>query len=78
MLKCWQDTQGYKKFVIEKWQSFHVEGWGGYVHREKLKHIKLALKEWHLLDAKNITRRIDVLKHRLSELDEGGDAGGVV
>ena len=26
MLKCWQDMHGYKKFVIEKWRSFEVEG----------------------------------------------------
>jgi len=75
MLKCWQDLTGYKKFVIEKWQSFQVEGWGGYVLREKLKQIKVALKEWHSIHTKNIPGRIDVLKHRLSKLDEGGEAG---
>jgi len=77
MLKCWQDLPGYKKFVIEKWQSFQVEGWGGFVLREKLKQIKVALKEWHSIHTKNIPGRIDVLKHRLSELDEGGEAGAL-
>jgi hypothetical protein len=24
MLKCWQDTPGYKQFVREKWKSFQV------------------------------------------------------
>jgi len=75
MLKCWQDAPGYKKFVIEKWQSFEVEGWSGYVLREKLRLIKLALKEWHSVHAKNLPGKIVVLKQRLSELDEVGAVG---
>ena len=45
MLKCWESFTGYNSFVREKWSSFHLEGWGGYVLKEKLKLIKLALKE---------------------------------
>jgi len=48
LLKCWQEVPWYKKFVIEKWKSFEVTGWGGSVLKEKLKLIKGALKEWHL------------------------------
>jgi exonuclease III len=46
-LKCWSDLPGYKKFVSEKWKSLQVDGWGGYVLKEKFKLIKFALKEWH-------------------------------
>ena len=45
MLKCWEDFPGYNIFVKDKWNSFQVEGWGGYVLNEKLKLIKLALRE---------------------------------
>lgn len=45
MLKCWQEMPGYKQFVLDKWNSFSVDGWGGYVLKEKLKLIKVALKE---------------------------------
>ena len=45
MLKCWQDMSGYKKCVSEKWKSFQIDGWGGYVLKEKLKLIEVALKE---------------------------------
>jgi hypothetical protein len=45
MLKCWQDMAGYHQFVKDKWNSFQIEGWGGFVLREKLKLIKVALKE---------------------------------
>jgi hypothetical protein len=45
MLKCWRDIPGYHLFVRDKWKSFQVAGWGGYVLKEKLKLIKAALKD---------------------------------
>ncbi|CAJ2635027.1 unnamed protein product [Trifolium pratense] len=73
MLKCWKDIPGYNAFVREKWNSFQVDGWGGYVLKEKLKMIKVALRDWHLAHAQNIPSRIDSLKFRLSALDEKGE-----
>jgi len=37
MLKCWETLPGYNNFVRNRWQSFQLEGWGGYVLKEKLK-----------------------------------------
>jgi hypothetical protein len=37
MLKCWRDVPGYNLFVREKWQSLQVDGWGGFVLKERLK-----------------------------------------
>ena len=45
--------------------------------REKLKLIKGALKEWHLVHAKNICGKIDSLKIRQSKLDDKGDEDGL-
>jgi hypothetical protein len=45
MLKCWRDVPGYNLFVKEKWQSLKVNGWGGFVLKEKLQVMKGALKE---------------------------------
>jgi len=64
---------GYKQFIKDKWQSIQVEGWGGYVLREKLKFVKAALKEWHSTHVKNIPGKIDSLKIPLAELDEKGE-----
>jgi len=44
LLKCWQDMPGYNNFVRENWSSFEVTGWGGFVLKEKLKLIKVALR----------------------------------
>jgi len=73
MLKCWQDMPGYKQFVTDKWKSLLVDGWGGFVLKEKLKLMKSALKEWHLSHSKNIPAKLDSLKARLSVLDGKGE-----
>ncbi|PNX63799.1 cysteine-rich receptor-like protein kinase, partial [Trifolium pratense] len=73
MLKCWKDIPGYNQFVRDKWISFEVDGWGGYVLKEKLKMIKAGLKEWHKTHTQNLPGRIETLKGRLSVLDEKGE-----
>ncbi|GAU12613.1 hypothetical protein TSUD_132230 [Trifolium subterraneum] len=73
MLKCWKDIPGYNRFVKDKWFSFQLEGWGGYVLKEKLKLIKLALKDWHKTHTENWPSRIESLKGRLSTLDQKGE-----
>ncbi|MCH79554.1 cysteine-rich receptor-like protein kinase [Trifolium medium] len=73
MLKCWQDIPGYKQFVISKWNALQVEGWGGFVLKEKLKLIKSALKQWHTFHSMNVPGKIASLKERLAELDSKGE-----
>ncbi|GAU48380.1 hypothetical protein TSUD_118070, partial [Trifolium subterraneum] len=73
LLKCWRDVPGYQAFVKNKWKEFQVDGWGGYVLKEKLKMIKMALKDWKMAHAKNFPSRIDSLKSRLSFLDQKGE-----
>ena len=70
MLKCWQDIPGYRQFVKDKWNSLNVDGWGGFVLKEKLKLLKSALKEWHSVHVQNISGRNDSLKTRLSDLND--------
>ena len=59
--------------MSDKWKSFNVEGWGGFVFKEKLKLIKSALKEWHLSHYNNIPAKLDSLKARLAWLDDRGE-----
>jgi len=35
-LRCWEKFLGYKNFVRDRWNSFNLEGWGGYVLKEKI------------------------------------------
>ena len=73
MLKCWENIPGYSNYVREKWFSFHVDGWGGYVLKEKLKMIKLALREWHQTQAQNLPAKILSLKDKISSLNLKGE-----
>jgi len=50
-----------------------VEGWGGYVLKEKLTMIKMALQEWHHKNTLNIPGKILTVKNRIFILDEKGD-----
>jgi len=72
MLKCWEKFPGYKIFVHDQWNSFLVEGWGGYVLREKFKLIKLALKDWHQRHSHNISSKILLLKDKITAFDLKG------
>jgi len=72
MLKCWADVPGYKNIVSPKWWSFQVEGWGGYVMKEKFKMIKEALKEWHSNHTNNLPGKIALVKDRIAVLDDRG------
>jgi hypothetical protein len=51
MLKCWKDIPGYHVFVSDKWKALQVDGWGGFVLKEKLKLTNAALKDWHMTHA---------------------------
>ncbi|KEH26257.1 DNase I superfamily protein, putative [Medicago truncatula] len=73
LLKCWQDMPGYNDFVREKWNSFQVTGWGGFVLKEKLKMIKVVLKDWHASNTQNLPAKIDSLKNRQAALDSKGE-----
>jgi len=47
MLKCWSDLPGYKESLKEKLMTFQIDGWGGFILKEKLKLIKGCFKWWH-------------------------------
>jgi len=64
---------GYNNFVRERWSSLQVTGWGGYVLKEKLKLIKLALKDWHASNTQNLPAKIDSLKNRQVAIDSKGE-----
>ncbi|KEH25499.1 endonuclease/exonuclease/phosphatase family protein [Medicago truncatula] len=72
-LKCWSDTNVYAEFVNTKSKSFQVDGWGGYVLKEKFKLMKAALKEWYAEHTQNLSGKIVSLKQRLAVLDGKGE-----
>jgi len=77
MLKCWETLPGYNKFVRDRWQSFQLDSWGGYVLKEKLKLLKLALKEWHQTHLQNLPARLSLLKEKIATLDLNGESNAL-
>ncbi|GAU48313.1 hypothetical protein TSUD_405300 [Trifolium subterraneum] len=73
MLKCWKDVLGYNSFVKEKWKSYQVNGWGGFMLIEKFRMIKMALKDWHKTYTQNLPSRIESLQDRFATLDVKGE-----
>jgi len=73
LLKCWELLPGYNSFVRDKWRSLQVDGWGGFVLKEKFKLVKLALKERHQRHTQNLPARISTLKDRIDSLDLKGE-----
>jgi len=47
ILKCWAYFQGFEQFVRDRWGTLHIDSWGAFILKEKLKLIKGGLKEWH-------------------------------
>jgi len=74
MLKCWVDVPRYKNFVSNKLRALQVEGWGGYVLKEKFKMIKMALREWHQTHTQNIPIKISTVTDRIATLDAKREA----
>lgn len=77
MLKCWENFTGYKSFVCETWNSSHLEGWGSFVLREKLKLIKRDLSVWHRTHLNNLPARISVLKDRIGFIEVKGESSSL-
>jgi len=69
MLKCWVGFPGNKQFLIDQRHSFQVEGWGGFVLKEKLNLIKGCMEIWHKNHTKNLEGKMKNMKDRISSLD---------
>lgn len=47
VLDCWHDHPDFSHFVRSTWESLQISGWAGFTLKEKLKQLKIALKEWN-------------------------------
>lgn len=53
---------------------FPLDGWGGYVLKEKLKLIKRCLKTWHQNHTQKLKGKINTVKDHISSPDIKGEA----
>ena len=47
ILDCWLKDQSFKKLVQQTWSNNNQGGWGGFVLKQKIKALKVSIKEWN-------------------------------
>lgn len=67
---CWLQHPGFKKFVVNCWSNFRIEGWKIHGFKEKLRRLKECLKVWNIEVYGNLDTRIKQLVVQLNESDE--------
>lgn len=75
MLRCWENMEGYGDFVRQTWRNMEVHLWKGYVLKEKLKRLKVSLKEWNKSHMGNLDAQIADAKEELNRWDLKGEEG---
>jgi hypothetical protein len=73
----WLDHKNYNKVVEDCWRANPVTGWMAFVLKEKLKSLKLCLKEWHSKEFGKVDSRISKLVEDISVLDVRGESVGL-
>lgn len=69
MFICWRELEGYHKFLEGKWRSFDVQGWGGYILKEKIKMIKRNLRDLSESHMEKMDGKIEEVKKKVNEMD---------
>ncbi|KAL8518744.1 hypothetical protein ACS0TY_009924 [Phlomoides rotata] len=46
-INCWIEHPNFKEFFENKWAGYKIEGWSGFVLKEKLKLLRQDLKKWN-------------------------------
>lgn len=75
---CWLDHKEFLSYVTTCWGSFHVEGWKGYMLKEKKKLLKEKLKWWNKEVFGIIDLKIDKIVEDINALDNIVAEGGQI
>jgi hypothetical protein len=73
----WLDNRSFKGVVEEAWRGFPSEGWMGFVLKEKLKGLKMKIKEWHKGEYGDMEAKIDKMVEKIRLLDVKGEDMGL-
>ncbi|KAK2385146.1 hypothetical protein QL285_072415 [Trifolium repens] len=73
----WLDNKKLVGIVESFWETHKVEGWMGFVLKEKLKTLKTILKEWHKEEYGGLEARIEGVVVDIKDLDVRGELVGL-
>jgi len=71
----WLQNRDFKGVVEEAWRNQNVSGWMSFVLKEKLKCLKVTLKEWSKGEYGGMEERLVRLVEDIKNLDEKGEEG---
>jgi len=70
VLDCWLLDSSFNRTVHDCWTSTQQSGWGGYVLKEKIKRLKIRLKNWNKEQYGDTSKKIKQVQEELSKLEE--------
>lgn len=68
-LNCWTGNPDFLKVASDLWNNYQVNGWAGYRCKEKLKTLKLFLKEWNKSKFGNFDEQIKSETDKIAGVD---------
>jgi hypothetical protein len=71
----WLENRKLRSIVEEEWRNGSLSGWMGYILKEKLKKLKLRLKEWNTEEYGGMEDRITKLVEEIAEVDARSEMG---
>ncbi|KAL8462896.1 hypothetical protein ACS0TY_033777 [Phlomoides rotata] len=69
MINWWVELEDFKQLVRRFWTNTHIEGWGSYVIKEKLKLLKSEIKIWKKDRGGDFKKEIAAAEDWLHQLD---------
>ncbi|KHN42566.1 hypothetical protein glysoja_049526, partial [Glycine soja] len=69
VLDCWLTDKSFQDLVKGTWRNTTVRGWGGYSLKEKIKRLKVTMKQWNKQNFGDTANRVQQLESALSSLE---------
>ncbi|KAK2406714.1 hypothetical protein QL285_042414 [Trifolium repens] len=73
----WLDHKNFKKVVEDCWRGQEVSGWMAFVLKEKLKALKVFLKDWSKVEFGSVDNKIANIVEDIGVLDVRGELSGL-
>lgn len=77
VINVWFQEYGFKQWVESEYSKLTVQGWGAFVLKEKLKQLKVKLKEWHVQYNGALIMVVNGAVNKIGELDDRDDLGSL-
>lgn len=69
-LNCWLEDEELRSLVEKEWKESEVNGWSGFVLKEKLKIVRDKIRNWHRNKFGQIDRNIELRSEAVKQWDD--------